>query len=107
ELWNILRGDMSVVGPRPLLMEYLPLYDECQRRRHDVRPGMTGWAQINGRNAIGWVEKFDLDVWYVDNYSFVLDFRIFWLTFVRVASKQGIASAGTDTAERFTGGGRQ
>lgn len=103
ELWNILRGEMSVVGPRPLLMEYLPLYSEQQRRRHDVRPGMTGWAQVNGRNAIGWARKFELDVWYVEHCSFRLDLRIFCLTFARVAAKHGISSAGSETAERFTG----
>lgn len=103
ELWNVLRGDMSLVGPRPLLMEYLPLYSPEQRRRHEVRPGITGWAQVNGRNAITWEEKFRLDVWYVDNMSLRLDAKILWLTLVRVLSAHGVAQAGHVTSERFRG----
>jgi lipopolysaccharide/colanic/teichoic acid biosynthesis glycosyltransferase len=103
ELYNVLIGDMSLVGPRPLLMEYLPLYNAHERRRHEVRPGITGWAQVNGRNAISWERKFDLDVWYVDNASFWLDLRILWLTLWRVIRRQGISAEGSATAERFTG----
>jgi lipopolysaccharide/colanic/teichoic acid biosynthesis glycosyltransferase len=103
EIWNVLVGDMSIVGPRPLLMEYLPLYSAEQMRRHEVRPGITGWAQINGRNAISWEEKFRLDVWYVDHQSFALDFKIFWLTFARIAQSRGVTSPQSATAERFTG----
>jgi lipopolysaccharide/colanic/teichoic acid biosynthesis glycosyltransferase len=107
ELYNVLIGDMSLVGPRPLLMEYLPLYNAHERRRHEVRPGITGWAQVNGRNAISWERKFDLDVWYVDNASFWLDLRILWLTLWRVLRREGIAGEGSATAERFTGNRRQ
>jgi len=107
ELYNVLIGDMSLVGPRPLLMEYLPLYNAHERRRHEVRPGITGWAQVNGRNAISWERKFDLDVWYVDNASFWLDLRILWLTLWRVLRREGISGEGTATAERFTGKRRQ
>jgi lipopolysaccharide/colanic/teichoic acid biosynthesis glycosyltransferase len=107
ELYNVLVGDMSLVGPRPLLMEYLPLYNAHQRRRHDVRPGITGWAQVNGRNAISWERKFDLDVWYVDNASFALDLKILWLTAWRVLRREGISGAGSATAERFTGSPRE
>lgn len=107
ELYNVLVGDMSLVGPRPLLMEYLPLYNAHQRRRHEVRPGITGWAQVNGRNAISWERKFDLDVWYVDNASFALDLKILWLTVWRVLRRQDIAGAGSATAERFTGNARE
>lgn len=103
ELWNVLKGDMSLVGPRPLLMEYLPLYNARQARRHEVRPGITGWAQVNGRNAISWEEKFDLDVWYVDNQSIFLDIKILCLTVARVASRQGISHAGEATMSKFTG----
>ncbi|WP_419206164.1 sugar transferase [Photobacterium leiognathi] len=103
ELWNVLKGDMSLVGPRPLLMEYLPLYNEKQTRRHEVRPGITGWAQINGRNAISWEEKFDLDVWYVDNKSFWLDFKILLLTVKKVLIKDGISADGHVTIEPFKG----
>lgn len=103
ELWNILRGDMSLVGPRPLLMEYLPLYSPEQARRHEVRPGLTGWAQINGRNALTWNEKFTLDIWYVDNRSFLLDLRIIALTAWRVVQRQGIAADGEATMTRFEG----
>lgn len=102
-LWNVLRGDMSLVGPRPLLMEYLPLYSEEQARRHEVRPGITGWAQVNGRNAISWEEKFALDVWYVDNRTFWLDLKILWLTVVKVVRKDDISADGEATMPRFTG----
>lgn len=104
ELWNVLKGDMSLVGPRPLLMEYLPLYSAHQRRRHDVRPGITGWAQINGRNALSWSKKFELDVWYVENRSIWLDIRILWLTVKKVIVRDGISAAGEATMSKFTGG---
>jgi len=103
ELWNVLRGDMSLVGPRPLLMEYLPLYSTEQARRHDVRPGITGWAQVNGRNAISWEQKFALDVWYVYNRSFWLDLKILWSTVLKVIKRDGITSESSVSAERFTG----
>ena len=103
ELWNVLRGDMSLVGPRPLLMEYLPLYTAEQARRHEVRPGMTGWAQVNGRNAITWVEKFELDVWYVDHRSFHLDLKIVALTIRQVLTRQGISEPGQATVTSFKG----
>lgn len=103
ELWNVLRGDMSLVGPRPLLMQYLPLYTPEQARRHEVRPGITGWAQVNGRNAISWEEKFALDVWYVDHRSLALDLRILWLTAARVLRRDGITQAGEATAAAFAG----
>jgi sugar transferase EpsL len=103
QLWNVLKGDMSLVGPRPLLMEYLPLYSPAQARRHDVRPGMTGWAQINGRNAITWDEKFALDVWYVDHWSPWLDATILWKTLVNVLRRRGTAPSGEDTVPKFTG----
>jgi lipopolysaccharide/colanic/teichoic acid biosynthesis glycosyltransferase len=103
QLLNVLKGDMSLVGPRPLLIEYLPLYDATQIRRHDVRPGITGWAQVNGRNAISWSEKFQLDVWYVDHLSFALDMRILWKTVVKVFRSEGINAGGTVTMEKFTG----
>lgn len=103
ELYNVLKGEMSLVGPRPLLMEYLPLYTSEQARRHDVRPGITGWAQVNGRNAISWEEKFKLDVWYVDNQSVWLDMKILWLTFVKVFKREGISQEGQATAEKFKG----
>ena len=103
ELWNVLKGDMSLVGPRPLLMEYLPLYSPEQARRHEVRPGVTGWAQINGRNALSWEEKFRLDVWYVDNQSFWLDLKILALTVKKVFVREGISAAGEATAAKFTG----
>lgn len=105
EIWNVLVGDMSIVGPRPLLMEYLPLYTPTQMRRHDVRPGITGWAQINGRNELSWEDKFKLDVWYVDHQSFALDFKIFWLTFAKIARPRGITSEHSATAEKFRGKG--
>jgi lipopolysaccharide/colanic/teichoic acid biosynthesis glycosyltransferase len=103
ELINILRGEMSFIGPRPLLMQYLPLYSQEQARRHEVRPGITGWAQINGRNAISWEEKFRLDVWYVDHQSFWLDLRIFLITIWKVIRRQGISAAGEATMTPFTG----
>lgn len=103
ELWNVLKGDMSLVGPRPLLMEYLPLYSTEQARRHDVRPGVTGWAQINGRNALSWEEKFELDVWYVAHQSFALDIKILWRTARKVLVREGISAAGEATMSRFTG----
>lgn len=103
ELWNVLKGDMSLVGPRPLLLEYLPLYTPEQARRHEVRPGITGWAQINGRNAISWEAKFKLDVWYVDNRSLWLDIKILWLTVKKVLVRDGISAAGEATMPRFTG----
>ncbi len=103
ELWNVLKGDMSLVGPRPLLMEYLPLYSPTQARRHDVRPGVTGWAQINGRNAISWEEKFALDVWYVENRTIWLDLRVIWLTIRKVLARDGINAQGDATMPRFTG----
>ncbi|MFY0990305.1 sugar transferase [Halomonas sp. C05BenzN] len=104
ELWNVLRGDMSLVGPRPLLMEYLPLYDAHQLRRHEVRPGVTGWAQVNGRNALTWDEKFDLDVWYVDHRSLWLDLRILLLTVKKVVVREGITHDGDVAMPRFRGG---
>ncbi|BCU63277.1 hypothetical protein F941_02675 [Acinetobacter bouvetii DSM 14964 = CIP 107468] len=103
ELWNVIKGDMSVVGPRPLLMEYLPLYNEEQAKRHDVRPGMTGHAQVNGRNAIGWEEKFKLDTWYVENQSTVLDFKIMLKTVQKVIAKEDISAEGEATMTKFTG----
>lgn len=103
ELWNVIRGDMSLVGPRPLLMQYLPLYTKEQRRRHSVRPGITGWAQVHGRNLLSWEEKFTLDLWYVDNRSLLLDLRILLLTFRQVISRRGIAQAGHATAEPYRG----
>ena len=103
ELWNVLRGDMSLVGPRPLLMEYLPLYNSEQVRRHEVRPGVTGWAQVNGRNAISWEEKFKLDTWYVQNQSFWLDIKILWLTVKKVLVRDGISATGEATMSKFTG----
>ena len=104
ELWNVLRGDMSLVGPRPLLMEYMPLYSAEQLRRHEVKPGITGWAQINGRNSISWEEKLKMDVWYVDNKSFWLNIKILLLTLVRVVNRDGISKSGYATTEKFTGG---
>lgn len=103
ELWNVLKGEMSLVGPRPLLMEYLPLYNERQYLRHQVRPGVTGWAQINGRNALGWPEKFELDVWYVENRSLWLDIKIIALTVKKVVKKDGISASGEATMSKFTG----
>ena len=103
ELWNVIKGDMSIVGPRPLLMEYLPLYNPEQAKRHDVRPGMTGHAQVNGRNAIGWEEKFKLDTWYVENQSVWLDFKIMLKTVKKVLAKDDINEAGEATMTKFTG----
>lgn len=103
ELWNVIKGDMSIVGPRPLLMEYLPLYSPEQARRHDVRPGMTGHAQVNGRNAIGWEEKFKLDTWYVENQSIWLDFKIMFKTVHKVLAKDDISAEGEATMSKFTG----
>jgi lipopolysaccharide/colanic/teichoic acid biosynthesis glycosyltransferase len=103
ELWNVLKGDMSLVGPRPLLMDYLPLYSTEQARRHEVRPGITGWAQVNGRNALSWDDKFSLDVWYVDNRSIWLDLRIIVLTVFSVLKRSGISAEGEATMPRFSG----
>ena len=103
ELWNVIKGDMSIVGPRPLLMEYLPLYNEEQAKRHNVRPGMTGHAQVNGRNAIGWEEKFKLDTWYVENRSTLLDFKIMFQTVHKVIAKDDISAEGEATMTKFTG----
>ena len=103
ELLNVLKGEMSLVGPRPLLMEYLPLYSPEQARRHEVPPGITGWAQVNGRNAIGWDEKFKLDLWYVENRSLALDLRILWLTVAKVFQREGISQQGQATMEKFRG----
>ena len=103
ELWNVLRGDMSLVGPRPLLMEYLPLYSAEQARRHEVRPGLTGWAQVNGRNAVSWPERLKMDVWYVDHRSLWLDLRILAMTFGRVLNRRGITADGEATMHKFTG----
>ena len=102
-LWNVLRGDMSLVGPRPLLVQYLPLYSARQARRHEVRPGITGWAQVNGRNALTWPQKFELDVWYVENRSFWLDLRILWMTLLVVLRRDGISAHGEATMPPFTG----
>lgn len=103
ELFNILKGDMSVIGPRPLLVEYIPRYNEHQHRRHEVRPGLSGWAQVNGRNSISWEEKFDLDVEYVDNYSFAMDVKILFMTVLNVIKKEGISSETSATMEVFMG----
>jgi sugar transferase EpsL len=103
QLWNVLRGDMSLVGPRPLLVEYLPLYSAEQTRRHEVQPGLTGWAQVNGRNAQSWEDRLRLDVWYVDHHSFWLDLKILWLTLLKVARSEGVNRPGHATMPRFTG----
>ena len=103
ELWNVLKGDMSLVGPRPLLVEYLDLYTREQARRHDVRPGITGWAQVNGRNAVSWEDRFRLDVWYVDHRSFWLDLRIILMTLSKVIAREGISAAGEATMPKFKG----
>lgn len=103
QLLNVLKGDMSLIGPRPLLVSYLPLYNEEQRKRHLVRPGITGWAQVNGRNAISWQKKFEYDVWYVNNRSFMTDLKIFWLTFLKVIKRDDISSETSATMEIFTG----
>ncbi|KAA3148065.1 MULTISPECIES: sugar transferase [unclassified Akkermansia] len=106
QLFNVLAGQMSFIGPRPLLPEYLPLYTAEQARRHDVRPGITGWAQVNGRNAISWERKFELDVWYVDHLNFLLDMRIIFLTLAKVVRRQGISAEGCATMQKFTGSGK-
>lgn len=103
ELWNILRGDMSIVGPRPLLVKYLPLYNEEQKHRHDVRPGLTGWAQVHGRNLLSWEERFEHDVWYVENVSFLTDLKVIFLTLKCVFVREGISSGTSVTMEEFTG----
>ncbi|MFE4706660.1 sugar transferase [Peribacillus simplex] len=103
QLFNVMKGDVSFVGPRPLLMEYLPLYTYEQARRHDVRPGMTGWAQVNGRNAISWEKKFELDVWYVENQSFLLDMKIIYLTLIKVCKQEAITQEGHVTTQKFVG----
>ena len=103
QLFNVLAGDLSLVGPRPLLVEYLPLYNKTQSRRHDVKPGITGWAQVNGRNALSWEKKFELDVWYVDNWSLALDFKILAMTALKVLKRSGVNSNSAQTMEKFTG----
>ena len=103
ELWNVLKGEMSLVGPRPLLMHYLPLYNDFHNRRHEMKPGVTGWAQVNGRNAISWDEKFAHDVWYIDNFSFWLDIKILFLTVKKIFVKEGISAEGEATMPYFTG----
>ena len=107
ELINVLKGDMSLVGPRPLLVQYLPRYSTFQARRHEVRPGITGWAQVNGRNAISWEEKFSLDVWYVDNTSFILDLKILWMTVLKIMKREGISQEGQATMSQFLGTGKE
>jgi lipopolysaccharide/colanic/teichoic acid biosynthesis glycosyltransferase len=104
ELWNVLRGDMSIVGPRPLLVEYLERYNSEQARRHEVRPGITGWAQVNGRNAVGWEERFAMDIWYVDKRSFLLDAKIAWMTIAAVLKREGVSAEGRATMEPFDPG---
>ena len=103
QLWNVVKGDMSLVGPRPLLLEYLPLYSAEQNRRHEVRPGITGWAQVNGRNCLNWEDRLRADVWYVNNYSFMLDLRILALTFLKVLKREGVSEEGQATVSKFTG----
>ena len=103
QMINVLKGDMSLIGPRPLLVEYLPLYNSIQARRHEVKPGITGWAQVNGRNAISWQQKFEFDVWYVDNISFKTDLKILWMTINKVFKSEGINSSNSATMEKFTG----
>ena len=103
QLLNVIKGDMSLIGPRPLLVEYLSLYSEVQKKRHNVKPGITGWAQVNGRNAISWSQKFEYDIWYIDHLSFALDVRIFFLTIKKIFKSEGINSATAATMERFTG----
>ncbi len=102
-LWNVIKGDMSLVGPRPLLMEYLPLYNKNQKRRHEVKPGITGWAQVNGRNAISWEKKFDFDIWYVDHHNFWIDLKIIVLTLKKVFLREGITESGQVTMSKFRG----
>ena len=103
QLLNVIKGDMSLIGPRPLLVDYLPLYNEKQSRRHEVKPGITGWAQVNGRNAISWEQKFEYDVWYVENISFRTDFKILWITIRKVFKREGISSDTSATMEKFEG----
>lgn len=103
QLLNVIKGDMSLIGPRPLLVQYLPLYNEKQKRRHEIRPGITGWAQVNGRNTVGWKEKFEYDVWYVDNISFLLDTKILFMTILKVFNSEGISAEGQVTMEVFKG----
>jgi len=103
QLLNVIKGDMSLIGPRPLLVDYLPLYSEFQKRRHNVKPGITGWAQVNGRNTISWQKKFKFDVWYVENISFLLDFKIIFLTIKKVFNSEGINSTTSTTMEKFKG----
>jgi len=103
QLFNVLKGEMSFIGPRPLLVEYLALYDKNQRRRHSVKPGISGWAQVNGRNAISWEDKFNYDIWYVDNQSFLLDIKILWMTFLKVIRRSDISSTSSVTVEKFEG----
>jgi sugar transferase EpsL len=103
QLFNVIKGDLSFVGPRPLLIQYLPRYTPEQARRHEVKPGITGWAQVNGRNAITWEEKFNLDIWYVDNRNFMLDMNILWMTFLKVLKREGISAEGYATMPEFTG----
>jgi lipopolysaccharide/colanic/teichoic acid biosynthesis glycosyltransferase len=105
QLFNVLKGDLSFVGPRPLLVEYLPLYSEEQSRRHDVKPGITGWAQVNGRNAVDWPKRLAMDVWYVDHRSFLLDLKILWMTMLKVAKREGVSAQGHATVPKFTGNG--
>jgi lipopolysaccharide/colanic/teichoic acid biosynthesis glycosyltransferase len=104
QIFNVLKGAMSFVGPRPLLIEYLDYYNDIQKRRHDVKPGITGWAQVNGRNALSWEQKFEYDVWYVDNQSFWLDIKILWMTFLKVVKRSDIISDSSATMEKFMGG---
>jgi undecaprenyl phosphate N,N'-diacetylbacillosamine 1-phosphate transferase len=103
QLFNVLKGDMSLIGPRPLLVDYLPLYSKEQNRRHEVRPGITGWAQVNGRNIISWNKRFELDIWYVENLSFKLDMKIIYLTFLKVFNAEGVSSKTSATMEKFMG----
>jgi len=105
QLFNVLKGEMSFVGPRPLLEEYLPLYNERQKKRHEVKPGITGWAQVNGRNAISWEEKFEYDVWYVEHLSFLLDAKIVWMTLIKVLQRSGVSAENHATMEKFKGNG--
>jgi len=103
QIWNVMNGDMSIIGPRPLLREYLLIYNQHQRRRHQVKPGITGWAQINGRNSISWKTKLDFDVWYVDNYCLTLDMKIFWMTILKAVKGENISQIGNATVEKFNG----
>ncbi len=107
QLFNVLKGEMSFVGPRPLLIEYLDLYNDEQKKRHNVKPGITGWAQVNGRNAISWKQKFEYDIWYVEHQSFLLDMKILWLTFLKVVKRSDISSQSSVTMEKFTGGNNE